>query len=263
MAEKQEDLSYIPLDEDCRENEPLYNHDGNLSSLGRHSWFPKSKLITTITALLAAVAFAVSIALALQGQANDSNPNNLRFPREVKRIERLREIDPGVVNDTWDCLPNQNGLVYLDPEKEGLGLHGLPSGDGKENLFGVGWMHQMYCLALFRNSLYSLMYDGSVSPWGQFERQNELGEPGLQAHIEDCFDYLRQKVLCAGDMTLEGAAASSDPDPLGGSHHIDGFGTTMTCLEKFELGKWAEDRAPPLVVNYPGYGKYLKPPKVH
>ncbi|KAK6063487.1 ABC transporter [Seiridium cupressi] len=134
MAEKQ-DLSYISLDEECRSNEPLYNHDGTLSSLGRHYWSPKSKLITTITALLAAVAFAVSIALALQGQANDPSPNNLRFPHEVKKIERLREIDPGVVNDTWDCLPNQNGLVYLDREKEGLELHGLPSGDGKHNLF--------------------------------------------------------------------------------------------------------------------------------
>jgi hypothetical protein len=235
MDEKlKNELIYVPLNKDGEDDDDSL---GILHGVHRprenNSREPKYKLLVAAVILLLLLSFALSTALAVvlsrQGHAD---PRHMRFSHETKKIERLQESNPDAVNDTWNCLPNQNGLVYLDREKERLTQDGLPSGDGHSNLYGIGWMHQIYCLALFRNSLYSLLYQGSVSPWGQFTRQDGLQTGGVQAHIDDCFDYVRQKILCAGDMTIEGAAETSDKDPLGGAHHIDGFGGTVTCLDK-------------------------------
>ena len=32
-----------------------------------------------------------------------------------------------------------------------------------------------------------------------------LSHDDVQHHLEHCFDYLRQAIMCAGDMSLEGA----------------------------------------------------------
>lgn len=235
MDEKiKNDPSYVPLTKEGEDGDDSVSILHGVHGPRKHyAWEPKYKLLIAIIGLLVVVTFALAVALALVlSQLNHTGPNNTGFSHEVKKIERLQESDPDAVNNTWNCLPNQNGLVYLDGEKAGLGQDGLPSGDGKNNLYGIGWMHQIYCLALFRDSLYTFLYNGSASPWGRFTRQEGLQTRGVQAHIDDCFDYVRQKILCAGDMAIEGAAEPSSKDPLGGTHHIDGFGETVTCLNK-------------------------------
>lgn len=41
-------------------------------------------------------------------------------------------------------------------------------------------------------------------------------------HINHCFDYLRQGIMCAGDMSIEGAASD-------GLNAVDGFDQLHTC----------------------------------
>lgn len=48
-------------------------------------------------------------------------------------------------------------------------------------------------------------------------------------HIDHCFDYLRQLILCHGDMTVEWAAEKSEP---GERDHIDGYGIPHQCKNK-------------------------------
>jgi hypothetical protein len=98
MSEKRKDLSDIFLNDEVREDEPLYNMDGAPRQLKGHSWSHKNKLITTITLLPMAVIFAVSMALALQREENSTGLKNLKISSEVKKIERLRETNPGAIN---------------------------------------------------------------------------------------------------------------------------------------------------------------------
>lgn len=43
---------------------------------------------------------------------------------------------------------------------------------------------------------------------------------GSNNHLDHCFDYLRQAILCAGDTTIEWPAVDSD----GQRRHFDGWG---------------------------------------
>ena len=45
-------------------------------------------------------------------------------------------------------------------------------------------------------------------------------------HMEHCFDYLRQAILCAGDTTIEWARKSSDG---GTDKQVDGWGVEHQC----------------------------------
>ena len=46
-------------------------------------------------------------------------------------------------------------------------------------------------------------------------------------HPEHCFDYLRQSVMCAADLTLEKARV----DPDGHRRATDGWGTSHVCKD--------------------------------
>ena len=45
-------------------------------------------------------------------------------------------------------------------------------------------------------------------------------------HMEHCFDYLRQAILCAGDTTIEWARESGDGQVDG---QVDGWGVEHQC----------------------------------
>jgi hypothetical protein len=46
------------------------------------------------------------------------------------------------------------------------------------------------------------------------------------SHVNHCFDYIRQAIMCAGDMSIEGAAAMR-----GENDHprVNGYGSSHVC----------------------------------
>ena len=46
-------------------------------------------------------------------------------------------------------------------------------------------------------------------------------------HVSHCFDYLRQAVMCSGDLTLEHAAIDAD----GERRRVDGWGAPHVCRD--------------------------------
>lgn len=46
-----------------------------------------------------------------------------------------------------------------------------------------------------------------------------------QAHVNHCFDYLRQAIMCAGDMSIEGVNRRTKD----GIWHINGWGSRHEC----------------------------------
>jgi hypothetical protein len=55
-----------------------------------------------------------------------------------------------------------------------------------------------------------------------------LGEeaPKSMTHVDHCYDYIRQAIMCAGDMSIEGAAVLETEKER---PHIDGYGTSHEC----------------------------------
>lgn len=123
------------------------------------------------------------------------------------------------LNDTqadfaWECLPNGNGLVYLDEDIQGeYNLpRGLPDGSGGTSLYGISWTHQLYCLAILRTALTdALAVSVSHSP-SEVDR------------FLDCFEYLRTKISCNPDLTIE--------YPTSGEPIVDGWGMHHQCAQR-------------------------------
>jgi hypothetical protein len=60
------------------------------------------------------------------------------------------------------------------------------------------------------------------------EKTLEMFEAELfkeQTHINHCFDYIRQGIMCAGDMTIE----STIPKAKDGKNKVDGMGMIHQC----------------------------------
>lgn len=69
------------------------------------------------------------------------------------------------------------------------------------------------------------------------DREHEVQDP-IPDHVEHCFDYLRQSIMCAGDMTIEHAR---EP-PLGGKRETtDGWGVEHQCKDWNEMVHWTLD----------------------
>ena len=45
-------------------------------------------------------------------------------------------------------------------------------------------------------------------------------------HVNHCFDYIRQSIMCAGDMSIEGVAP---PETDNEKPHINGYGNRHEC----------------------------------
>lgn len=65
------------------------------------------------------------------------------------------------------------------------------------------------------------------------------------SHVAHCFDYLRQAIMCCGDMTLEWASA--DPMHI---RTVDGWGIRHQCRDWKQAVEWTLSNKAPH--NYSG-----------
>ena len=188
------------------------------------------KLYLTLASLILVTIPAMVLLYALS--RNTSEPS-LEYRENLFESRIFHRTSFEESNKAWKCLPNGNGLVRL-PSATGQGLPpGLPDDDGERNLYGISWTHQLYCLGIIRDEYYSLVENRSERV---LDRDPHGKDSIYRLHVvEDCYDYLRQKIFCAADMTIEGSAHG--PDGFGSQYHIDGFGTKHQCRVKVCLLK--------------------------
>lgn len=85
--------------------------------------------------------------------------------------------------------------------------------------------HELHCLKRVQLAFVNLAHSYYHKADG--EKRGEMLEAEAR-HVEHCFDYLRQGIVCAGDATLEG------PDP--GRRSLSGYGTVHRCRAWDEPG---------------------------
>jgi hypothetical protein len=70
----------------------------------------------------------------------------------------------------------------------------------------------------------------------QVRDEGEARHPNLRRHVDHCFRYLRQSLVCCGDTALEGQNTKITlPD-------TDGTGAVHLCKDFEQVRAWAEER---------------------
>jgi hypothetical protein len=87
--------------------------------------------------------------------------------------------------------------------------------------------HQLHCLAMIKTELHrqTLRYP---TPEHSHENAN---------HIPHCFDYIRQGLMCAGDMTLEKAKVNANGERI---RDVNGWGVEHECKDWDAIMRWSE-----------------------
>ncbi|PTB78927.1 hypothetical protein M440DRAFT_1327089, partial [Trichoderma longibrachiatum ATCC 18648] len=130
----------------------------------------------------------------------------------------------------WDnLLPDGHGFVLVEfPEKHGL-QPGIPTELGIDR-YSINMFHQPHCLGMLRESLLA------AAEHRQANISAEAGLKGEQLHeshdqrVVHCLDYLRQSIMCCGDMSLEWASPSLPT--------VNGWGIPHQCKSFEEAVEW-------------------------
>jgi hypothetical protein len=94
--------------------------------------------------------------------------------------------------------------------------------------------HQLHCLYTILNA-YNTM---SVTLDSPLLKVNPIQQPW---HVNHCFEYIRQAIMCAGDVALEGAATTFPPGPNGEDQGgSDGWDAKHVCKDYSQISKYLE-----------------------
>ena len=125
--------------------------------------------------------------------------------------EAWNQLSPA--GDGFILIPNNTGQDYqLQP--------GKPSAHGE--VYDVSLFHQLHCLSNIRKHTFTLQAALGRDNWQEIY---DLLLKHQEDHVYHCFDYIRQALMCAGDMTIEWPRT----EPDGRRFAVDGWGITHEC----------------------------------
>ncbi|KAF2197122.1 hypothetical protein GQ43DRAFT_496994, partial [Delitschia confertaspora ATCC 74209] len=152
----------------------------------------------------------------------------------------------GDLMQTWE--PNNTFSSHPTPESEAAWQSLIPEGRGfithpilAPHGKSIAVFHELHCLhgiqiayytALHNLSLHSSTYSSKDNGTSADNFLLSLGARTHLSHIQHCFDYVRQALLCAADTNLE------EPDPETGK--TNGWGITRRCKDYKAVVNWAE-----------------------
>ncbi|KAI7200797.1 hypothetical protein KC343_g15147 [Hortaea werneckii] len=129
---------------------------------------------------------------------------------------------------SWlDLIPQGFGFLHVaNPEQHPE----LPPPYHRHNktVYTTSMTHQLHCLYMIAGSWNDLAVNGYMPPIE--------GEEDPHWHIAHCFDYLRQAIMCAGDVALEGQETTLPPGHTG----TDGWNVQHVCKAYGEVYEWLE-----------------------
>lgn len=148
------------------------------------------------------------------------------FNRELRAISNLSSST--LVADTkhyWlSLIPRGVGFLNIDsPEQHDLQKPVFIKGKAA---YSTSAVHQLHCLHSIMSAHNGLLVGGDAATAAR----------AATGHLEHCFDYLRQSILCCGDTALEGREASQGSDMPGTA----GWGVQHVCKDWNSVFRWIE-----------------------
>ena len=116
----------------------------------------------------------------------------------------------------WEDLNARGGgwITVVDGEELGLGP---PIRYNHKEGYGISVFHQLHCMSAMHSS-YLRLLSGNIT-----------GAAEQAYHIEHCFDYIRQVLMCHADLALE--HRREDPFAAPDRDQVDGWGATHQCRD--------------------------------
>ncbi|KAM3512404.1 hypothetical protein MY11210_003970 [Beauveria gryllotalpidicola] len=102
--------------------------------------------------------------------------------------------------------------------------------------YSIAVFHQMHCLYAIMNRYNDLTSGSSEGQQDHAQHGSHHRRGGKShRHVDHCFRYLRQSLLCCGDTALEGQ------DPNTDKAATNGVGAVHMCKDFEAIRSWAED----------------------
>ncbi|TLS27202.1 hypothetical protein PpBr36_04901 [Pyricularia pennisetigena] len=146
--------------------------------------------------------------------------------------DNASEFSSPATKQKWlDLVPKGLGYVKVDhPERHNNLPHRLVAFPKNTTAFTTSVTHQLHCLhaiaATYNNMLInntnSSPNPDDMAPW----------------HINHCFEYLRQTIMCCGDTALEGEATTFPENETGS----DGWDATHICKNYDQIHSYLEEK---------------------
>ncbi|KAK4151591.1 hypothetical protein C8A00DRAFT_35738 [Chaetomidium leptoderma] len=137
--------------------------------------------------------------------------------------------------DYWvSFMPLGNGFMAVDHDPK----HILPPPmvDKGPEFYSIAVFHQLHCLHSVMKMWNKVNDDLELAKRGELQHREEAHHPDLRRHIDHCFRYLRQSIVCCADTALEGQNLKAKiPD-------TDGTGATHLCKDFEQVRAWAQER---------------------
>ncbi|KAF1942729.1 hypothetical protein EJ02DRAFT_160641 [Clathrospora elynae] len=202
-------------------------------------FFSYRSLFGATLALWIATSIALGWVIVKKGERHENHAATpLPFPSVPSRVvtfdidSRFHYTAAGSGTPAWSGLmPNGGGIVSVEqPQKYLLAASYKNRNDSDAEVYSTSMFHQLHCLNSIRVRLGTL--EGFMNDTTAGLHQRDVFAP--ESHVDHCFDYLRQAIMCAGDLSLEHSVV---PDQFG----FNGWGTSHQCSDWKSMWDIAED----------------------
>lgn len=158
------------------------------------------------------------------------------FPRSLLPLPLTNH--PPQTGDGFITLPAPRPSTGHQGHATPLLPPGIPTPNSPHQQYDISVFHQLHCLSYIRTFLYS-----TVAIARKPDAATDAGERAfvrdVDPHVAHCFDYVRQGLMCAADMTVEWPRVEAD----GSRFAIDGWGVGHRCaswvsFSFFLFGGW-------------------------
>ncbi|KAF7190114.1 Oxidase ustYa [Pseudocercospora fuligena] len=240
----------MPLREE-EEEKLLYNDEQAISPTPRQrrAWYTFSAFSYLTNAFLISIILWLLISRKHPHPELASDINNIwpKFPNQIIEFQPNPNFTGNLTSPNFiDSIKKP----WLSLVPKGLGFIEVPNHPNHPNMppplreykiptYTTSVTHQLHCLFMIMHGMNDLALNQ-----GSFAARNENGE-GLTRegedpaeHLNHCFDYLRQAIMCHGDTALEGAQTTFGEE-VGGS---DGWNVKHVCKPWDKIHDWLEER---------------------
>ncbi|PYI33815.1 hypothetical protein BP00DRAFT_485087 [Aspergillus indologenus CBS 114.80] len=182
----------------------------------------------------------------LNGLVPDFPTHQVLFRLDPMAVSDHRtESSKAATKENWlSYMPRGNGFIAVNDTEQLEYVLSPPIEKFGKNLYAVAVFHQMHCLYAIM-SAYDDLVAGTSSmhkirdahEHDHFHHHGHSDDPteGPHGHVNHCFQYLRESLLCCGDTALEGQGQRAQPG-------TDGTGAVHECKDFDAIMAWADER---------------------
>ncbi|PYH83785.1 hypothetical protein BO82DRAFT_331034 [Aspergillus uvarum CBS 121591] len=200
---------------------------------------------------LLVVGWLLAITLWVRTAPVQTADRKSHLPASVfKTVKRSFQMDGRYVgpseeaNDHWEALIAAHDVLYMtEQEQRDYNLPpGMPSpyyhpnrpSPPPQDFYVLSIMHQMHCLNHIRAHYWQIKTGGPSTP--------QYTEKKWNVHVNHCFEYLRQSVLCGNAIfEIEGYTPLFVPDE-GVATTVSGWGVEHECVDYDAISRFQIDR---------------------